>query len=66
MRFINDKNIDGTCLDRSRLYLNKRATTPLVKNFCKWQNQHDVVMDAMVRFMIIQMNLQLQSQIGMI
>ena len=33
IKFINNNNIDGSCLNRSKLHLNKSGTAPLVKNF---------------------------------
>ena len=33
IKFINNNNIDGSCLSRSKLHLNKSGTTLLVKNF---------------------------------
>ena len=38
MIFINDSNIDSTCLSRSKLHLNKRETSLLIKNFSKAVN----------------------------
>ena len=32
MIFINDSNIDSTCLNRSKLHLNKSGTSLLIKN----------------------------------
>ena len=32
-KFINNTNIDGSCLNRSKLHLNKSGTALLVKNF---------------------------------
>ena len=31
--FINDNNIDDSCLNKSKLHLNKSGTALLVKNF---------------------------------
>ena len=33
IKFINNNNIDGSCLNRSKLHLNKSGTALLVKNF---------------------------------
>ena len=33
IKFINNSNIDGSCLNRSKLHLNKSGTALLVKNF---------------------------------
>ena len=33
IKFINNTNIDGSCLNRSKLHLNKSGTALLVKNF---------------------------------
>ena len=33
IKFINNNNIDGSCLNRSKLHLNKSETALLVKNF---------------------------------
>ena len=33
IKFINNNNIDGSCLNRSKLYLNKSETALLVCNF---------------------------------
>ena len=33
IKFINNNNIDGSCLNRSKLHLNKSGTAPLVKKF---------------------------------
>ena len=30
-KFINNNNIDGSCINRSKIHLNKRGTTQLVK-----------------------------------
>ena len=38
MIFINDSNIDSTCLNRSKLHLNKSGTSLLIKNFSKVVN----------------------------
>ena len=35
MIFINNNSIDSTCLNRSKLHLNKSGTSPLIKNFSK-------------------------------
>ena len=35
MIFINNSNIDSTCLNRSKLHLNKSGTSLLIKNFLK-------------------------------
>ena len=35
MIFINNSNIDSTCLNRSKLHLNKSGTSLLIKNFSK-------------------------------
>ena len=34
-KFINNNNINGSCLNRSKLHLNKSATAQLVKNFSR-------------------------------
>ena len=36
--FINNSNIDSTCLNRSKLHLNKSGTSLLIKNFSKAVN----------------------------
>ena len=33
IKFINNTNIDGSCLNRSKLHLNKSGTALLVKTF---------------------------------
>ena len=33
IKFINNSNIDGSCLNRSKLHLNKSGTALLVKKF---------------------------------
>ena len=33
IKFINNNNIDGSCLNRSKLHLNKSGTALLVKKF---------------------------------
>ena len=33
IKFINNNNIDGSCLNRSKLHLNKSGTALLVKTF---------------------------------
>ena len=38
MIFINNSNIDSTCLNRSKLHLNKSGTSLLIKNFSKAVN----------------------------
>ena len=38
MIFINNSNIDSTCLNRSKLHLNKSETFLLIKNFSKAVN----------------------------
>ena len=38
MSFINVSNIDSTCLNRSKLHLNKSGTSLLIKNFSKEVN----------------------------
>ena len=38
MIFINNSNIDSTCLYRSKLYLNKSRASLLIKNFSKVVN----------------------------
>ena len=38
MIFINNSNIDSTCLNRSKLHLNKGGTSLLLKNFSKAAN----------------------------
>ena len=38
MIFINNSNIDSTCLNRSKLLLNKSETSLLIKNFSKTMN----------------------------
>ena len=38
MIFINNSNIDSTCLNRSKLLLNKSGTSLLIKNFSKTMN----------------------------
>ena len=38
MIFINNSNIDSTCLNRSKLHLNKSGTFLLIKNFSKAVN----------------------------
>ena len=38
MIFINNRNIDSTCLNRSKLLLNKSGTSLLIKNFSKAVN----------------------------
>ena len=35
LTFINNSNIDSTCLNRSKLHLNKSGTSLLIKNFSK-------------------------------
>ena len=35
IRFINNNDIDGTCLNRSRLHLSKSGTALLIKNVSK-------------------------------
>ena len=35
MTFINNSNIDSTCLNRSKFYLNKSGTSLLIKIFSK-------------------------------
>ena len=36
--FVNNSNIDRTCLNRSKLHLNKTGTSLLIKNFSKAVN----------------------------
>ena len=38
MTFINNSNIDSTCLNRSKLHLNKIGTSLLIKNLLKVVN----------------------------
>ena len=38
MIFIKNSNIDSTCLNRSKLLLNKSGTSLLIKNFSKTMN----------------------------
>ena len=38
MQYVNNNNIDSTCLHRNQLHLNKSGTTPLTKNFSKVVN----------------------------
>ena len=38
MSFINNSNIDSTCLNRNKLHLNKSGTSLLIKNFSKVVN----------------------------
>ena len=38
MIFINNSNIDSTCLNRSKLHLNKSGTSLLIENFSKTGN----------------------------
>ena len=38
MIFINNSNIDSTCLNRSKLHLDKSRTSLLIKNFSKAVN----------------------------
>ena len=38
MIFVNNSNIDSTCLNRSKLHLNKSGTSLLIKNFSKAVN----------------------------
>ena len=69
--FINTNNIiNGTCLNRSQLHVNKSGTNPSVNNFSKklksasYYNGSDGDVYDVYNFMII--SLQLRSQIGII
>ena len=35
MDFIDNSNIDGSCLKRGKLHLNRKVTAALAKNFCR-------------------------------
>ena len=56
IKFINNSNIDGSCLNRSKLHLNKSGTALLVKKFShalnpKWLwNFNDSVADKTTNF----------------
>ena len=34
MDFIGNSNIDGSCLNRGKLHLNRKDTAALAENFC--------------------------------
>ena len=36
MDFIDNSNIDGSCLNRGKLHLNRKGTAALAKNFCRF------------------------------
>ena len=36
MDFIDNSNIDGSCLNRGKLHLNRKGTAGLAKNFCRF------------------------------
>ena len=36
MDFIDNSNIDGSCLNRGKLHLNRKETAALAKKFCKF------------------------------
>ena len=36
MNFIDNSNIDGSCLNRGKLHLNRKGTAALAKNFCRF------------------------------
>ena len=40
IKFINNNNIDGSCLNRSKLHLNKSGTALLVKKFSQALKQN--------------------------
>ena len=48
IKFINNINIDGSCLNRSKLHLNKSGTALLVKNFQRLLSQIDHAVLTMV------------------
>ena len=35
MDFIGNSNIDGSCLNRGKLHLNRKDTAALAENFCR-------------------------------
>ena len=36
MDFLDISNVDGSCLNRGKLHLNRKGTAALAKNFCKF------------------------------
>ena len=36
MDFINNSDIDGSCLNRAKLHLNRKGTATLAKNLCRF------------------------------
>ena len=36
MDFLDNSNIDGSCLNRGKLHLNRKGTAALAKNFCRF------------------------------
>ena len=36
MDFIDNSNIEGSCLNRGKLYLNRKGTAALAKNLCRF------------------------------
>ena len=44
--FIDNSNIDGSCLNRGKLHLNRKGTAGLAKNFCRF-----------VRFLLVDWNI---------
>ena len=36
MDFIDNSNIDGSCLNRGKLHLNRKGTAVLAKKFCRF------------------------------
>ena len=36
MDFVDNSNIDGSCLNRGKLHLNRKGTAALAKDFCRF------------------------------